>query len=102
MELSCDNGEKVRVVFALNCCDREIMSWVATTKGIDAALAGDLVMQTVENRFGPEGKPPKLIEWLTDNGSCFTEAETSLEALAVATTDQLFRNASSASLNALA
>ena len=26
LELSCDNGEKVRVAFALDCCDREIMS----------------------------------------------------------------------------
>jgi putative transposase len=76
LELSCDNGEKVRVAFALDCCDREIMSWVATTKGIDAALVGDLMMQAVENRFGPNCKPPKPIEWLTDNGSCYTAAET--------------------------
>ena len=44
LELSCDNGERVRVAFALDCCDREVMSWVATTKGIDAALVGDLMM----------------------------------------------------------
>ena len=37
LELSCDSGERLRVAFALDCCDREIMSWVATTKGIDAA-----------------------------------------------------------------
>ncbi len=76
LELSCDNGEKVRVAIALDCCDREMMSWVATTKGIDAALVGDLMMQAVEKRFGPDGKPPKPIEWLTDNGSCYTAAET--------------------------
>ncbi len=76
LELSCDNGEKVRVALALDCRDREIMSWVATTKGIDAVLVGDLMMQAVENRFGPNGKPPKPIEWLTDNGSCYTAAET--------------------------
>ena len=52
------------------------MSWVATTKGIDAALVGDLMMQAVEKRFGSNGKPPKTIEWLTDNGSCYTAAET--------------------------
>jgi putative transposase len=33
-ELACDNGEKVRVAFALDCCDREAISWVATTEGI--------------------------------------------------------------------
>jgi putative transposase len=32
LELSCDNGEKVRVAFALDCCDRKIISWVDTTK----------------------------------------------------------------------
>ncbi len=76
MELSCDNGERVRVAFALDCCDREVMSWVATTKGIDAGLVGDLMMQAVEKRFGTSAAPTKPIEWLTDNGSCYTAAET--------------------------
>ena len=76
LELTCDNGERVRVAFALDCCDREVMSWVATTKGVDAALVGDLMMQAVESRFGPNGKPPRPIEWLTDNGSCYTAAQT--------------------------
>jgi len=76
LELSCDNGERVRVAFALDCCDREVMSWVATTKGIDAGLVGDLMMQAVERRFGTSGTPTKPIEWLTDNGSCYTAVET--------------------------
>ena len=76
LELSCDNGERVRVAFALDCCDREVMSWVATTKGIDAGLVGDLMMQAVERRFGTSETPTKPIEWLTDNGSCYTAAET--------------------------
>ena len=44
IEVSCDNGERVRVAFALDCCDREVMSWVATTKGIDAGLSIPLVI----------------------------------------------------------
>jgi len=64
------------VAFALDCCDREIMSWVATTKGIDSGLVGYLMMQAVEKRFGSHGKPVKTIEWLTDNGSCYKSAET--------------------------
>ena len=32
-ELGCDSGEKVRVAFALDCCDREAMGFVATTEG---------------------------------------------------------------------
>jgi putative transposase len=46
------------------------MSWVGTTKGIDAGLVGDLIIQAVEKSFGSNGKPPKTIEWLTDNGRC--------------------------------
>ena len=33
-EIGCDNGEKVRVAFALDCCDREVLGHVATTEGI--------------------------------------------------------------------
>jgi putative transposase len=75
-EVGCDNGERVRVAFALDCCDREVMSWVATTKGIDAGMVGDLMMQAVEYRFGPNRTAPTEIEWLSDNGSCYTAAET--------------------------
>jgi putative transposase len=58
------------------------MSWVATTKGIDAGLVGDLMMQAIENRFGTNATTSKPIEWLTDNGNCYTAAETrSLEKL---------------------
>ncbi|MBW7934758.1 MAG: hypothetical protein H3C62_14355, partial [Gemmatimonadaceae bacterium] len=38
-EIDCDNSERVRIAFALDCCDREAMSWVATTGGIDGATA---------------------------------------------------------------
>jgi len=62
-EIGCDNGEKVRVAFALDCCDREVMSWVATTKGIDANLVGDLMMQAVEYRFGASQTAPHEVEW---------------------------------------
>ena len=71
-EIGCDNGEKVRIAFALDCCDREIMSWLATTKEIDADLVGDLMMQAVEYRFGAsQTAPPHEVEWLSDNGSCY-------------------------------
>lgn len=52
------------------------MSWVATTKGIDAGLAGDLMIQTVEYRFGAGNTAQIPIEWLSDNGSCYTAVET--------------------------
>jgi putative transposase len=51
-EIGCDNGEKVRVAFALDCCDREAISYVATTEGIKSTDAQDLAILAVEKRFG--------------------------------------------------
>ena len=51
-EITCDNKEKVRVAFALECCDREAIAHVATTEGIKSEDVQDLVITAVENRFG--------------------------------------------------
>ncbi len=59
----------------MDCCDREVMSWVATTRRIDAGLVGDLMMQAVEYRFGASNTVPNEIEWLSDNGSCYTAVQ---------------------------
>jgi transposase InsO family protein len=72
----CWNGENVRVAFSLDCCDREVMSHVATTAGISSEMIRDLMLQSVEYRFGQVEKAPKPIEWLSDNGSCYTARET--------------------------
>jgi putative transposase len=76
LEIACDNGEKVRVAFALDCCDREAMGHVATTGGITAEDVQDLMIATVEHRFGPVNRLPEPIEWLSDNGSCYTARDT--------------------------
>jgi putative transposase len=76
LEIACDNGEKVRVAFALDCCDREAMGYVATTAGITAEDVRDLMVATIERRFGQVNRLPGSIEWLTDNGSCYTAHET--------------------------
>jgi putative transposase len=39
-------------------------------------LVVDLMMQAVEQRFGANGKAAGNVEWLTDNGSCYTAAKT--------------------------
>jgi putative transposase len=83
VERQCVNGEKVRVTFALDCCDKQIMNSVVTTKCIVAALAGDLMMQELEKRLGPDGKPLKPNEWLIDKGGCYTAAEQFREKRAV-------------------
>jgi putative transposase len=75
-EISCHNREKVRVALSLDCCDREALSWVATTKGISSELIRDLMLQALEDRFGAVDEAPHPIEWLTDNGSCYTAQNT--------------------------
>ena len=70
-EIGCDNGEKVRVAFALDCCDREAIGHVATTEGIKGEDVCDLMVTAVEHRFGKVNRLPQTIEWLTDNGSCY-------------------------------
>ena len=75
-EIGCDNKEKVRVAFALDCCDREAIAHVATTEGIKSTDVQDLVITAVEQRFGRVNTLPSPIEWLTDNGSCFLAKDT--------------------------
>jgi putative transposase len=74
-EIACDNRERVRVAFALDCCDREAMSWVATTGGITGDMVRDLMVEAVEARFGA-APPEPAIEWLTDNGSPYIAHDT--------------------------
>jgi putative transposase len=64
-EIGCDNGERVRVAFALDCCDREAMSFMATTGGIAGEDVRDLMVAAVESRFGQVNRLPVTIEWLT-------------------------------------
>ena len=75
-EIACDNTERVRVAFALDCCDREAMSHIATTAGIKGEDIRDLMVTAVEHRFGRLNRLPETIEWLSDNGSCYTAADT--------------------------
>lgn len=75
-ELGCGNGEKVRVAFALDCCDREAIGFVATTEGIKGEDVRDLMTVAVESRFGQVNRLPSTIEWLTDNGSGYVAGET--------------------------
>ncbi|EKK0322039.1 IS3 family transposase [Escherichia coli] len=74
-EFRCDNGEKLRVTFALDCCDREALHWAVTTGGFDSETVQDVMPGAVERRFGNE-LPASPVEWLTDNGSCYRANET--------------------------
>jgi transposase InsO family protein len=68
MEIACWNGEAVRVAFALDTCDREVMAWCASRSGISGEMIRDLMLESVERRFGA-APLPHLIQWLSDNGS---------------------------------
>jgi putative transposase len=72
-QIGCDNGEKVRVVFALDCCDREAMSLLATPAGIDVRV---LMVAAIEHRFGMAHRLQVTIEWLSDNDSCYVASDT--------------------------
>jgi putative transposase len=75
-EIGCDNGERVRIAFSLDCCDREAISYVATTGGISGDDVRDLMVAAVESRFGRVNRLPEEIEWLSDNGSPFVASDT--------------------------
>jgi putative transposase len=70
-EIACWNGERVRVAFSMDCCDREVMSYVATTGGISGELIRDLIAESIESRFGIVDKVPGRIQWLSDNGPAY-------------------------------
>ncbi|EMY0878808.1 IS3 family transposase [Escherichia coli O25:H4] len=74
-EFCCDNGEKLRVTFALDCCDREALHWAVTTGGFNSETVQDVMLGAVERRFGND-LPSSPVEWLTDNGSCYRANET--------------------------
>ena len=65
----------MRVLFAIDACDREIMAWAATTAGISGEMVRDLMVACVERRFGAT-KTPHPIEWLSDNGSAYIAKDT--------------------------
>jgi putative transposase len=73
--IQCWNGDRVHVAFSLDTCDREAMRYIASTIGIDGAAIRDLMLETVEYRFGID-KVPKKMQWLSDNGPCYTARET--------------------------
>jgi transposase InsO family protein len=67
LEFTCRNGEVVRVAFALDCHDREAISWVATTAGISGEMIRDMMVRSVEQRFGAL-RAPHPVQWLSVRG----------------------------------
>jgi putative transposase len=74
-EIGCWNGEAVRVAFVIDTHDREIIAWTANPRGIAGLDIRDLMLVAVEARFAAL-KAPEPVEFLTDNGSCYTAHDT--------------------------
>lgn len=47
-EIRCWNREVVQVVFSLDCCDREAISWWTTTGEINSVQVQDLLTESLE------------------------------------------------------
>jgi len=74
--IQCCNADRVHVAFAMDTCDREVLGYIASTVGMDGESIRDLLMESVEHRFGKVNKLPHRIQWLTDNGPCYTAKDT--------------------------
>jgi putative transposase len=75
LEIKCFNGEKVYVAFALDCHDREALSYVASKSPLLATDIQDLMIQSVDARF-EGGKTLRDIQWLSDRGSIYRALDT--------------------------
>ena len=70
--IQCWNGEQLQVAFSMDCCDREVISYVTSTRGIDGELVRDLMTESVDKRFGAVGPRTRRLQWLSDNGPGYT------------------------------
>jgi transposase InsO family protein len=87
-EISCWNGEVVRVAFAIDTHDREVMAWVATVgAGISGEIARAMMLECVERRFDVV-RVPEPVLWLADNRSAYT-AETVGHSVLSARSEQI-------------
>ena len=75
LEIACWNGEVIRLAFAIDTHDREIIAWIASTAGISGEMVRDLMLACVERRFGAL-RAPHPVQWLADNGPSYTARET--------------------------
>jgi len=70
LEIKCFNGEKVRVAFVLDCCDREAISFVATARPLLGEDIQQIMIEAVEKRFNKQ-KTDRQLEFLSDRGGIY-------------------------------
>ena len=72
LEIGCDNSEKVRVAFALDCCDREAMGFVAPHRGITRRGRPRSPGRDRRASLRLGAPPAHHDQWQAGNGSCYT------------------------------
>ncbi len=80
LEIACWNGEVVQLGFALDCHDREALSYVAAPRDLRGTDIQQLMQGAVTSRFGEGERPDAPIQWLSDNGSIYTALDTRITA----------------------
>lgn len=75
-EFRCWDGQKVYVVFSLDCCDREVIAYQASIEYPTGETVRNVMSASVEARFGRVSTVPHAVEWLSDNGPQFAAEET--------------------------
>jgi transposase InsO family protein len=79
LEIACWNREVVHLVFALDCCDREVPAFVATDHPTTGVEVRRLMRRAVFARFGNQTLEVP-VEWLSDNEAIYTALETVIQA----------------------
>jgi len=74
-EIKCFNGEKVYVVFTLDCADREAIHHIAKSSPIVKEDVQELLLVSVLNRFY-KTKAPREIQLLSDRGLVYRSPAT--------------------------
>ncbi len=79
--IDCSAGGSPEAI-VLDCHDRELIAWEATTAGISGEMVRDLMVVAVDRRFATS-RAPHRVQWLSDNGSPYAAAKTIDLALAL-------------------
>ena len=59
----------------MDCHDREVIGWAATTAGISGEMIRDPMVEWVEARFSAHHAPHR-VQWLAGNGSPYIAVKT--------------------------
>ena len=74
-EIKCWNDERVHVAFSLDCCDREVIHFLASRRDILSDDIQQLMLQSVERRFRHH-RTPRTVQWLSDRGAVYRSKHT--------------------------